>query len=127
MKWKLRLFGAAVLLFNLWLIGRYDISGAPVLLMTFGFAVAYEYLVVKSINNSPKAPEHVEAPAFNQQVAQDRGIPTPEPQESIDELAEQFGIIMDGGKYRYKDYAYDRLGDAIAYAKIDRSRPIKCE
>ena len=98
MKWKLRLFGAAVILFNLWLIGRYDVSGAPVLLMTFGFAVAYEYLVVRPINNSPKVSEHVEAPTFTQQTAQDRGIPTPEPQESIDNLADQFGIIMDGGK-----------------------------
>ena len=44
---KLRLLGGAILLFNLWLIGRYSIEGLPVLLMTFGFAVAYEYVVVR--------------------------------------------------------------------------------
>lgn len=44
---KLRLLGAGVLLFNLWLIGRYSIEGVPGLLMTFGFAIAYEYAVVR--------------------------------------------------------------------------------
>jgi hypothetical protein len=44
---KLRLLGGAVLLFNLWLIGHYSIEGLPVLLMTFGFAIAYEYVVVR--------------------------------------------------------------------------------
>ena len=44
---KLRLLGGAVLLFNLWLIGHYSIEGIPVLLMTFGFAIAYEYIVVR--------------------------------------------------------------------------------
>lgn len=46
---KLRLFDGAVLLFNLWLIGRYNIEGVPVLLLTFGFAVGFEYLVVRPI------------------------------------------------------------------------------
>lgn len=44
---KLRLLGAAILLLNLWLIGHYSIDGLPVLLMTFGFAAAYEYLIVR--------------------------------------------------------------------------------
>lgn len=44
---KLRLLGGAILLFNLWLIGQYSIEGIPVLLMTFGFAIAYEYVVVR--------------------------------------------------------------------------------
>ncbi len=44
---KLRLLGGLILLFNLWLIGEYSIQGAPVLLMTLGFAFAYEYLVVR--------------------------------------------------------------------------------
>jgi len=43
----LRLLGGAILLFNLWLIGWYSVEGIPVLLMTFGFAVAYEYVVVR--------------------------------------------------------------------------------
>ena len=44
---KLRLIGGAVLLFNLWLIGQYRLEGIPVLLLTFGFAVGYELLVVR--------------------------------------------------------------------------------
>lgn len=51
---KLRLFGAAVLLFNLWLIGHYNLSGIPVLLLTFGFAVGYELLVVRPVSKSEK-------------------------------------------------------------------------
>lgn len=46
---KLRLFGAAVLLFNLWLVGHYDIEGLTVLLLTVGFAIAYEFLVVRML------------------------------------------------------------------------------
>ena len=49
---KLRLFGGAVLLFNLWLIGQYNLEGVPVLLLTFGFAIAYELLVVRPISKS---------------------------------------------------------------------------
>ena len=45
---KLRLIGGAILLFNLWLIGEYRLEGVPVLLLTFGFAVGYELLVVRS-------------------------------------------------------------------------------
>ena len=44
---KLRLFGGGVLLFNLWLIGNYNLQGVPVLLLTVGFAMGYEYLVVR--------------------------------------------------------------------------------
>ena len=44
---KLRLFGGAIILFNLWLIGQYNLEGIPVLLLTFGFAIGFEYLVVR--------------------------------------------------------------------------------
>lgn len=44
---KLRVFGAAVLIFNLWLIGHYNLSGVVVLVLTFGFAVAFELFVVR--------------------------------------------------------------------------------
>lgn len=44
---KLRLFGVLVLLINLVIIGSYNITGLPVLLMTFGFAIVYELLIVK--------------------------------------------------------------------------------
>lgn len=49
---KLRLFGGAVLLFNLWAIGQYNISGIPVLLLTLGFAIGYEFLVVRPMSKS---------------------------------------------------------------------------
>lgn len=54
-KTKLRLIGGAILLFNLWLIGRYDLQGIPVLLLTFGFAFGYEYLVVRPATDDSKA------------------------------------------------------------------------
>ena len=44
---KLRLIGGGILLFNLWLIGAYNLEGIPVLLLTVVFAVGYEYLVVR--------------------------------------------------------------------------------
>lgn len=47
LKTKLRAFGAAVLVLNLWLIGYYNVTGLPVLLLTFGFAAVYEWLVVR--------------------------------------------------------------------------------
>lgn len=46
---KLRMFGAAILLFNLWLIGNYNLEGWPVLALTLGFALGYEFLVVRTI------------------------------------------------------------------------------
>lgn len=46
---KLRLFGGAVILFNLWLGGHYNIEGVALLIMTFGFAVGYELVVVRAI------------------------------------------------------------------------------
>lgn len=49
---KLRLFGGVVLLFNLWLIGQYNLEGVPVLLLTFGFAIGYEFLVVRPVSKS---------------------------------------------------------------------------
>jgi hypothetical protein len=54
---KLRLFGGAVLLFNLWLIGRYSLEGIPVLLLTFGFAIGYELLVVRPVTKTEKSAE----------------------------------------------------------------------
>jgi len=44
---KLRLLGGCLLLINLVLIGHYDLQGLPVLLLTFGFAASYEYLIVR--------------------------------------------------------------------------------
>ena len=53
-KTQLRLIGGAILLFNLWLIGAYDLQGIPVLLLTFGFAAGYEYLVVRPATGEGK-------------------------------------------------------------------------
>lgn len=44
---KLRVIGGIILMFNLWLIGRYSIDGLPSILMTLGFAAAYEYAIVR--------------------------------------------------------------------------------
>jgi hypothetical protein len=52
---KLRIFGAIVLLFNLWLIGRYSLKGVPVLLLTLGFAIGFEYIVVKPVSKADQA------------------------------------------------------------------------
>jgi hypothetical protein len=51
---KLRIFGGVVLLFNLWLIGRYSLEGVLVLLLTFGFAIGYEFLVVRPAAKAEK-------------------------------------------------------------------------
>lgn len=46
---KLRLFGGVVLLFNIWMIGRYKLESFVVFLLTLGFAAGYEYFVVRSV------------------------------------------------------------------------------
>lgn len=46
-KGKKRLIGAGILLFNLYLIGRYNIEGIPALLLTLGVAAGWEFFVVK--------------------------------------------------------------------------------
>lgn len=51
---KLRIFGGLVLLFNLWLIGAYNLEGLPVLLLTIGFAVGYELVVVRALAPADK-------------------------------------------------------------------------
>lgn len=53
---KLRLVGGVVLLFNLWLIGQYNLSGIPVLLLTLGFAVGYEFFVVRPASKGEQEP-----------------------------------------------------------------------
>jgi hypothetical protein len=60
---KLRLFGGAVLLFNLWLIGAYNLEGIPVLLLTFGFAIGFELLVVRPVSRSEQAASEGVPPA----------------------------------------------------------------
>jgi hypothetical protein len=50
----LRLGGGAVILVILTLAGRYNITGIPLLLATFGFAFGYEYLVVRPASKAEK-------------------------------------------------------------------------
>ena len=52
---KLRIFGGLILLFNLMLIGYYEMEGIAVLALTFGFAIGYELIVVR---NSVEKPPH---------------------------------------------------------------------
>ena len=54
---KLRLIGGAVLMFNLWLTGYYNIEGIPLLVLTFGFAAGYEYQVVRSASKTAEKSE----------------------------------------------------------------------
>lgn len=37
--------------------------------------------------------------------------------------AAAFGISFDGRRYHYRAYSYERLADALAYAKLDLARP----
>lgn len=48
------MIGGGVLLFNLWLIGSYNLVGIPALLLTFGFAGGFEYLVVRPASKAEK-------------------------------------------------------------------------
>jgi hypothetical protein len=39
-----------------------------------------------------------------------------------DDEAKKYNITFDGEKYSYKSYRYDKLGDAIVYARAEESR-----
>lgn len=49
---KLRLIGGGVLMFNLWIIGQYNVEGIPALLLTLGFAIGYECLIVRPVSRA---------------------------------------------------------------------------
>lgn len=38
-------------------------------------------------------------------------------------LVSELGIWFDGRSFHYQEYRYDRLEDAVAYAKIDQRHP----
>jgi len=75
---KLRIFGGAVLLSNLTVIGYYNLEGIAVLILTFGFAIGYELFVVRSMEEDPKnAPSpntHVRCPDCKELVLKDAHI-----------------------------------------------------
>lgn len=43
----LRIIGGIIILFNLWLVGHYQLTGIMVLLLTFGVALLFEFVLVK--------------------------------------------------------------------------------
>lgn len=65
-KGKLRLFGGAVLLLNLWAIGRFNLDPLLAGIFTFGFAAAFEYIAVRSVDHggSPKLRAGITAAVF---------------------------------------------------------------
>nr|WP_181718251.1 hypothetical protein [Psychrobacter sp.]QJS05345.1 hypothetical protein [Psychrobacter sp.] len=42
-----RIIGGIIILFNLWLIGHYQLTGIMILLLTFGVALLFEFVLVK--------------------------------------------------------------------------------
>lgn len=42
-------------------------------------------------------------------------------EESVPEMT-KLGVHFDGRQYRYRDYRYDRLEDALAYARLELAR-----
>lgn len=49
---------------------------------------------------------------------------THEPPPSDTQQMEEHGIAFDGERYAYGEYKYDRLSDAISYAKIQKRRSV---
>jgi hypothetical protein len=48
------------------------------------------------------------------------------PTDNEQRLMAEFGVTFDGKHYRYETYCYDRLVDAIHYARLVR-QPVRCE
>jgi hypothetical protein len=57
-----RLVGGAIIFFNLWFIGRYEIEGVMVLVLTLGVAVVFELLIVRHLPDSKSSQASVAAP-----------------------------------------------------------------
>ena len=47
-KMQLRILGGIIILFNLWLIGHYQLEGLMILVLTAGVALFFEFVVVRS-------------------------------------------------------------------------------
>lgn len=124
---RLRWFGVVVLIFNLWLSGRYHITGFTLLVMTFGFAIGFELFVVRAVASRSPEPDVESAKSPVATVTSHESAPEPLAEETLDQKANKYGIVSESGRYRYKEYWYDRLEDAVAYAEIDRSRVMGCK
>ncbi len=44
-------------------------------------------------------------------------LPRPLPSSEDQALMKQYGIVFEAWRYRYQDYRYDRLADAVKYAQ----------
>ena len=73
-KTKLRLFGGLVILVNLMLIGHYNLQGFEVLVLTFGFAIVYEFFVVKNAIEEPSPKTHVRCPDCKELVLKEARV-----------------------------------------------------
>ena len=73
-KTKLRLFGGAILFLNLMLIGYYNLQGLAVLALTFGFAIGYEFFVVRNSVEEPSPSTHVRCPDCKELVLKEARI-----------------------------------------------------
>jgi len=61
---KLRCVGGAIIVFDLWLIGQYNITGMPVLLLTVGVAAVFEAFVALPATSSIQAQSgHAQKPS----------------------------------------------------------------
>lgn len=53
---KFRLAGGAIIIFDLWLIGQYNITGIPALLLTVGVAAVFEGFLVRPASRIERNP-----------------------------------------------------------------------
>ena len=49
-KMQLRILGGIIILFNLWLIGHYQLEGLMILVLTAGVALFFEFVVVNILS-----------------------------------------------------------------------------
>ena len=62
---KLRILGGVIILFNLTFAGYYTIEGIPLLMMSFGFAIGYEYLIVRPLIKNESINKELDSEKYN--------------------------------------------------------------
>lgn len=80
-----------------------------------GIAVSI-FIGTRSALHSEKRPEQ-RAMESTPQPVNPEAAPT-----SPDDLMRQYGVSFDGEKYQYGEYHYDKLADAVNYAKLTNRR-----
>lgn len=117
-----RLVGGAIILFNLWLVGHYRIEGVMVLVLTFGVAVAFELLIVRSLANDEEPPKTPTTPSQVADVAPEPraaapAMPLVPSEENWKQAVEEF----EGNRRREglwgKSFAEANGNEAVAKAK----------